>query len=271
MSAIRAIACLLTAAACAALIGCEEAPPLGVTLDDGSAFLDGGEPGAPAPSGSKKLDIGVCAPDAGGFTTVSTNPYFPMQVGDQWSYEGEEDGVPVSLLITVLDETRLIDGVTTRVIEEREWEDDELLEISWNYFAQAGGGTICYFGEDVDIFEDDEIVHDGAWCADDPPNAPGIFMPADPRPGMKYPMEIAPGIAEDEATIVGVGPVEVPFGTFTENIRLREFNPLDGDKGYKVFAAGTGLVIDGPLELVDFTEGAATPGPPTISEQVCGS
>jgi hypothetical protein len=271
MSAKRAIACVVTVAAWAALAGCEEGPPLGVTLDDGTAFLDGGEPGAPAPSGSKKLEIGVCAPGAGGFTTASTNPYFPMQVGDQWSYGGEEDGVPVSLLITVLDVTRLIDGVTTRVIEEREWEDDELLEVSWNYFAQAGDGTICYFGEDVDIFEDDEIVHNGAWCADEPENAAGIFMPADPQPGMKYRMELAPGIAEDEGTIVGSGPVAVPAGAFTETIRVREFNPLDGDKGYKVFAAGTGLVIDGPLELVDFTEGAATPGPPTISEQVCGS
>ena len=163
-----------------------------------------------------------------------------MGVGQQWTYEGEEDGVPVSLLITVLDETRLIAGVTTRVIEEREWEDDELLEVSWNYFAQAGDGTICYFGEDVDIYEEeDEIVHEGAWCADESPNAPGIIMPADPRPGMKFPMESAPGIAEDEGKIVGSGPVTVPFGRFDETLRVREFNPLDGGKGFKVFGCGS--------------------------------
>jgi hypothetical protein len=55
----------------------------------------------------------------------------------QWTLEGEEDGVPVKLLITVLDEMRLIDGIMTRVVEEREWEDDELVEVSWNYFAVA--------------------------------------------------------------------------------------------------------------------------------------
>jgi hypothetical protein len=259
------------AAASAALAGCEEAPPLGVALENESAFLDGDGTGAPAPSGSKELDLDVCDPSSGGFSTASANPWFPMGVGQQWTYEGEEDGVPVSLLITVLDETRLIAGVTTRVIEEREWEDDELLEVSWNYYAAAGDGTICYFGEDVDIYEEEEIVHEGAWCADESPNAPGIIMPADPRPGMKFPMESAPGIAEDEGKIVGIGPVTVPFGSFAETVRVRESNPLDGDKGFKVFGEGVGLLIDGPVELTDFGDGAPTPGPPTITQQVCGS
>jgi hypothetical protein len=172
----------------------------------------------------------------------------------------------------VLGETRLIDDVTTRVIEEREWEDGELLEISWNYFAQAEDGTICYFGEDVDIYEgEDEISHEGAWCAEDPENAPGIFMPADPRPGMKYPMELAPGVAEDTGQVVGIGPYEVPADTYSETIRVRESSPLDTGFGYKIFAAGTGLIVDGPLALVSFASGASTPGPPTITEQVCGS
>ena len=183
--------------------------------------------------------------------------------------EGEEDDVPVSLLITVLGETRLIDGVTTRVIEEREWEDGELLEVSWNYFAQAADGTVCYFGEDVDIFEDEQISHKGAWCADEAGSMPGIFMPADPQPGMTYQTEFGPG-AQDQVKIVGSGPVTVPYGPFPETIRWREFNPLDGDKGYKVFAEGFGLVIDESLLLVDFEEDASAPGPPLPTDQSCG-
>lgn len=262
MRKIRRITGLGMAAACAVFMGCQETPPLGVELGDGPLELQA----------HKKLSPEVCSPSSGGFTTVSTNPYFPMAVGDQWSYEGEEGDEELSLLITVLNRTRLIDGVTTRVIEEREWVDDELLEISWNYFAQAEDGTICYFGEDVDIFEEnDVIVHDGAWCADDPGNAPGIFMPADPQPGMKFQIELAPGIAEDEAKIVGSGPVTVEAGRFTETIRFRETTPLEKGVGFKTFAAGTGLIIDGPAELFSFTQGASTPGPPTISQQFCGS
>ena len=220
---------------------------------------------------SKKLDISICAPEQGGFSIVSTNPYFPLDVGSQWTYEGEEDGEPVELIITILNLTRVIDGVTTRVLEEREFEDEDLVEVSWNYFVEASDGTVCYYGEDVDEFDNGDIVHEGAWCADEAGNAPGIIMPADPKPGMKYPNEVAPGVAEDEAKIVGIGPVSVPFGTFTETIRVREFDPMDGEKGYKVFAAGMGLIIDEVLELVDFDESAAAPAGPIPTDQACGN
>lgn len=199
----------------------------------------------------KVLDLSLCEPSQGGFSPESTNPYFPIAVGQQWTYEGEEDGEEVRLVITVLDETETVAGVTTRVVRECEWIDDELVEVSWNYYAATGDETVCYFGEAVDIYEDGEVVsHEGEWRADDPGSAPGIFMPAEPWPGVRFPMELAPGVAEDEAKIVGIGPVTVPLDTYEDTIRLREYNPLDGDKGYKVFAAGVGMILDGPAELV---------------------
>jgi hypothetical protein len=160
--------------------------------------------------------------------------------------------------------------VTTQVVEERETVDGELLEVSWNYFAQAGDGTVCYFGEDVDIYEEDGISHEGAWCADEADSEPGIIMPADPRPGMRFRMELAPGVAEDEGKIVGIGPISVPFGRFTETIRIREFNPLDAGKGYKVFAAGVGMIVDGPVELIGISSTSGVPAQPIPTDQTCG-
>jgi hypothetical protein len=221
-------------------------------------------------SASKKLSVAVCSPSAGGFTIQSTNPYFPMDVGRQSILTGESDGEPTVLQITVLNQTRVMGGVTTRIIEEREFVDDELFEISWNYFAQAADGTICYYGEDVDIFEDGEISHEGAWCADHPGNAAGIFMPADPRPGMKFQIEVAPGVAEDEGKIVGIGPIEVPFDRFTETIRIREFNPLDGGKDFKFHAAEFGIIIDGDLLLKDVNQTSGVPEQPIPVDQACG-
>ncbi|HET9512392.1 MAG TPA: hypothetical protein VFO95_00585 [Gemmatimonadales bacterium] len=201
----------------------------------------------------QQLDLAICAPTAGGFTAGSTNPWFPLQVGNVWRYEGEEDGEPAELTITVLNQTETVAGVVTRVVEEREELDGELVEVSRNYFAQASDGTVCYFGEAVDIYHDDgSVTHEGAWRADQPGNAPGIAMPASPTPGVKFQMEAAPGIAEDEGTVVGTGKVTVPAGTFTRTIRVREANPLDGDKGYKWYAHGTGLLIDGPVKLVQY-------------------
>ena len=199
------------------------------------------------------LSLDLCTPANGVFTTESSNRFFPLPVGRLWVFDGAEGGVPVHLEIEVLRRTERVAGVTTRVVEEREWHGGELIEVSQNYYAQAGDGTVCYFGEVVDIYEGGVVVsHEGAWRADDPGNRPGIIMPAVPRKNVRYPMEGAPGIAEDEGTIVGTGPVQVPAGRFTETIRVREFNPLDGGKGYKVFAAGVGLIIDEPVVLMSY-------------------
>lgn len=264
---------LCTAATLGLLAACEEGVPSSLADPDEPLVLQDSE---------KKLDhLSICSPTAANFPSplTSTNPYFPIVVDYQWTLEGEEDGEPVELLMTVLDETRLIDGVVTRVVEERESEGGELVEVSWNYFAETADGTVCYFGEDVDDIEEGEVVsHEGRWCAEDVPdvNKAGIIMPADPRPGMMFQNEDAPDFgAVDEAKIVGSGPVTVPFDTFTETIRFREFNPEDNEKGYKVFAKDLatgfgGIIVDEVLLLTDFTQSAVDPGDP-ISEQVCGS
>ncbi len=78
-------------------------------------------------------------------------------------------------------------------------------------------------------------------------------MPADPRPGDRFPTEVAPGLAEDEVKIVGSGPIEVDAGTFDDTVRFREYNPLDEEKGYKTFARDVGIVVDEVLELISFS------------------
>jgi hypothetical protein len=127
------------------------------------------------------------------------------------------------------------------------------IEVSTNFFAQTQDGTVCYFGEQVDIYENGVVVsHEGSWRADDPGNAPGIFMPAEPQVGMTYQQEVAPGVAEDEATITRRGAATVSGVTFEDTITVRDFNPLDGSKGTKVYAAGIGIIRDGPLDVVSF-------------------
>jgi hypothetical protein len=247
------------------LLGCERNEPVAPTSLETPAVT------AAKASAPKKLSIKLCAPSRGGFTLTSTNPYFPMDVGRQLVLTGEEGGDSITLQVTVLDRTRTIAGVTTRVVEEREWANGDLSEVTWNYHVQAPDGTNCYYGEDVDIYEDGGISHEGAWCAGAGDNQAGIFMPADPRPGTKYQNEVAPGVAEDEAKIVGVGPVEVPFGEFRETIRIREFDPLTAEKDYKIHAAGVGIIVDGPLRLVDINHTAGVPEQPTLTRQACGA
>jgi len=217
------------------------------TLDDPTAQI-------PRPTASRALSLELCA-FGQPFTMTAQNPYVPLAVGSVWEYRGEEDGALIELRIEVLKKTERVGGVETLVLQETEWEDYELIERSWNYFAYVGG-TLCYFGEAVDIYEDGKVVsHEGAWRADDWGH-PGIFMPADPMPGTGFQMEVAPGIAEDEGLVLGSGPYSVEATTFPDVIRIRETSPLGGST-IKYYARDVGLIVDGPLELVSFTLGGA--------------
>ncbi|MDY6954871.1 MAG: hypothetical protein SWE60_25495, partial [Thermodesulfobacteriota bacterium] len=91
------------------------------------------------------------------FKTTGGNPYFMLTPGYQLVLEGEEDGVQVRLEVTVLRDKEWIDladeglgTVETRVVEEREYEDGELIEVSRNFFALCEEtNSVYYFGEDV--------------------------------------------------------------------------------------------------------------------------
>jgi hypothetical protein len=211
----------------------------------------GGDEECPATT----LDIIVCDPAAGLFTDPLNidNEWFPLVVGTQWVLEGIEDGELVHVEITVLNETEDVAGITTRVMEEAEWIDGELAEISRNFFAQTDDGTVCYFGEDVDIYENGVVVsNEGEWRAGVGGNLPGIFMPGNPQLGDIYANEVAPGVAEDQAEVIDFGEeVDVPAGIFNDTITIEECNPLDeAEKDIKIFERNFGIVIDGPTELI---------------------
>ncbi len=164
----------------------------------------------------------------------------------------ESDGSEL-VVISVLDETEMVDGVKTRVIEEREYEDGELIEISRNFFAMAEETKdVFYFGEDVDMYEDGEVSnHAGQWRAGNGDARAGLYMPADPVVGMKYYMEYAPGAAMDRAEIFETGAnVETPTGTLDNCLVVTESSPLEpDDESYKRYAPNIGMIYDDGLEL----------------------
>lgn len=125
------------------------------------------------------------------------NPYFPLQPGYRWRYK---HGATV-LTITVLDETKVVDGVTTRVVEEREEKNGQPLEVSRNYFAaDQSTGDVYYFGEDVDEYKDGKVVkHAGAWRAGEKDAQFGLLMPGQPKVGDRFYQERAPKVAMDRA------------------------------------------------------------------------
>jgi hypothetical protein len=193
------------------------------------------------------------------FSSEGSNRYFILEPGYQLVLSGRVDRERVELTITVLDETRRINvpgigSVVTRVVEERETADGELVEVSRNYFAICQQTSdVAYFGEQVDIYENGKIVsHEGAWLAGRDGARPGVIMPGTIVVGDKYYQEIAPGVALDRAENISVDEVvRTPAGRFTNVLKTRETTPLEpGDVAFKFYAPGVGLIQDGELKLV---------------------
>jgi hypothetical protein len=183
--------------------------------------------------------------------TTGRNGYFILEPGFQLVLEGDD----TKLEITVLGETKVVDGVTTRVVEEREWKDGKLYEVSKNYFAMCEQTKdVFYYGEDVDYYEDGKVVkHDGSWLAGSG-NKPGLIMAGTPKVGMKYFQEIAPGIAMDRAEIVSVSETcKTPAGTFQNCLKVKETTALDPkEQEHKYYAPGIGLLRDQDLRLIKY-------------------
>lgn len=190
------------------------------------------------------------------FRSTGSTPYWVLEPGFRLVLEGDDDGEHAVVEITVLEETETILGRETRVVEEREWKDGELVEVSRNFLAICEENCgVFYAGEDVDIYEDGEIVsHDGAWRGGVDGARGGLLFPGLPLLGARYYQEIAPGVALDRAEIVGVAEtLDTPAGRFTRCVRTRETTPLEpGAEDFKVYAPGIGLVKDGPLLLSSY-------------------
>lgn len=190
------------------------------------------------------------------FSSTGRSDYFILEPGAQLVLEQRDGRDKVQLVVTVLDETKIVDGIETRVVEEKESENGEIVEISRNYFAICGQTKdVFYFGETVDFYQDGEVSnHEGSWLAGVDGAKAGIIMPGKPEIGMKYYQEVAPEIAEDRAEIISLDVVVTPAGRFEEVLKVKEENPLEGrETEYKFHVKGIGLIQDEDLKLVQYT------------------
>lgn len=190
------------------------------------------------------------------------NEYFILEPGFRLVLEGGNEKVAV----TVLDETKTITGVvderdssttvTTRVVEEREWKDDELIEVSRNFFAICPTTKdVFYFGEEVDDYKDGQVTsHGGAWLAGENGARAGLIMSGDPKVGMKYYQEIAPDVALDRAEVVSLDEtLDTPAGEFSNSLMTQEGTALNpNEKEFKTYAPGIGLSQEESLLLVEY-------------------
>lgn len=201
---------------------------------------------------SKTGWVDTFAVDKKDFASVGSNDYFRLEPGYFLVLEKGK----VRLVITVLDETKLVDGVETRVVEERESKGGALLEVSRNHFAfNTADRGVYYFGEAVDIYKDGKVVgHEGEWESGRNEARFGLMIPGEPEVGAKFYQEYAPGVAKDRAEVVALdATIKTPAGEFKGCLKFVETTPLEPfARESKIYAPGVGLVKDGSLLLVEY-------------------
>jgi len=220
---------------------------LPVSNGQGPAPFDPGEPYQP--------DV-----TAGDLDTLVDNALFPAPVGATWTYQAETDEGLELDEITVLAETQDVWGAVATVVRDTVYLDGELIEDTWDWFAQDGAGNVWYLGEDTYEYENGEVVCDcGAWESGVDGALPGVVMLADPRVGDVYRQEYLEGEAEDLAEVVATDEtVTVAAGTFEHCIKTHDLSAIDASLDeFKFYCpdVGTVLVLEGDVrvELVEYS------------------
>ena len=189
--------------------------------------------------------------DPSEFTTKIDNEYFPMKPGTTFVYEGKGERDQMS----VTHQTRKVMGVECVVVDDRAWEGGQLIEKTYDWFAQDKEGTVWYFGEDTKEYKNGKLTSTkGSWEAGVDGAKPGIVMPADPKVGHSYHQEYYPGEAMDMAKVQSLNAsVTVAYGSFDHVLETKEWTPLQpGFYEKKYYVRGVGpLGNPADLGLVD--------------------
>jgi hypothetical protein len=202
----------------------------------------GGSEDDSLPQGAEPVEL-----DPADFTTEIDNRYWPMRPGTRWVYrETGSDGAEQRVVVTVTTETREVMGIEARVVRDVVTEAGELVEDTFDWYAQDADGNVWYLGEDTKEYEGGEVVTTaGSWEAGVDGALPGVIVPAEPEVGMTYRQEHYAGEAEDAAEVLSLSErAEVPYGSFTDVLLTKDLTPLEPDVlEYKLYAPGVGPVL----------------------------
>ena len=207
-----------------------------------------------------------------GDSTTVDNTYYPLIPGTRLTFEGEVNGdegerIPHSVVITVSDMTKVIDGVENVIGYELDFTAGELVEAELAFWAQDDEGAVWHMGEYPEEYEDGEIVGTPAWMAGVNEDKAGIYMKAAPQLGsLSYSQGWGPDVGwADRARIFETGSATcVHAGCYDDVLVTAEFNRDEPDAyQLKYYAPGIGNVRVGwagalekdqeVLELVEVT------------------
>jgi len=212
------------------------------------------------PSGAmaRTISIPFSAANFSDPLTIDNN-YFPLVPGTTYTYKADTADGCEDDVTTVTYDTRVIDGVQTRVIHDQVFEAETcttalsaLAEDTFDYYAQDNAGNVWYFGEDTSNCEGagNCTPGEGGWIAGVEGAQPGIIMLANPRSGDRYMQENLPGVAQDQALVTAVGVTakmirdDAYRSSYANCIVTKEWTVLErGSVEFKTYCPSVGNVL----------------------------
>ena len=210
---------------------------------------------------------GSAAPRSAGFSARVDNPWYPLEPGSTYVYQGVKDGEPSREVMTVTRRTKVIDGAPCAVIRDLLYLRGRLEERTTDWYSQDAKGNVWYFGEKTaELGKTGKVISTaGSWTSGVGGARAGIFMFAHPMPGRWARQEYYKGQAEDHFKVLSTQvSVTVPYISTTHAMLTKEWTPLEpGVIDHKYYVRGIGTVLEqtakGPLErneLVSFRRGS---------------
>ena len=175
---------------------------------------------------------------------ANPNPYFPLTPGLIKVFEAGDE----TITVTVTKQVKKILGIETVVVRDTVEEDGDLVEDTFDWYAQDVHGNVWYFGELSMNYEDGELVDlDGSWQAGVDGAQPGFIMKASPIDGEVYRQEYLIGEAEDMAQVHSTfdQSESVPAADCSVVCLItREFLPVEPDAHeFKYYTPGIGFIL----------------------------
>lgn len=139
---------------------------------------------------------------------TTTNPYFPLAIGNRWVFQDQEERVEIN----VLDETKRVEGaIDCLVVNDVVHKNGLLVEDTADWFALRTDGTVVYCGElslDFEFFEGDDPEEvqlssiEGSFKTGVEGAKSGTAFLATPTEGTAYRQEWDAGNAEDNGKVL---------------------------------------------------------------------
>jgi hypothetical protein len=184
-------------------------------------------------------------------STTIDNAWFPLRPGTQLVFDGSmregDRRIRHREIFTVTDLTKVVDGVRTLLVWDRDYTEGRLVEGELTFFAQDNRGNVWHLGQYPEEYDKGKYVGAPAWLAGLKGAKAGIVMKAAPRLGTpKYSQGFAPPPINwvDHAKIFKTGAATcVPVRCYRNVLVTREFETGKPDAfQVKYYARGLGNI-----------------------------